>query len=192
MTFRRQRALVSQRRLGTFFLLSALAHGLMLLKLHSPAVVTVQIPAPELAVALAADHQSTAAAQTDTTAKRRPADSVPVAAETLQVATHTPALSDALTNHLHSLLHESLSRHFIYPPMARRHGWEGRVELLVRLDPEGRLYGMRIVQSSGYPLLDQDALLTLQRIGSIPQARGWLPEQGYATTLPVIYKLTEG
>jgi len=76
--------------------------------------------------------------------------------------------------------------------MAHRNGWEGRVELLVHLDRDGRLYAMRIVHSSGYPLLDQDALLTLHRIGAIPQARAWLPERGYATTLPVVYRLTEG
>ena len=99
---------------------------------------------------------------------------------------------DTITNHLQTLLHESLTQHFIYPPMAHRNGWEGRVELLVQLDQDGRLHTLRVVRSSGYLLLDEDALLTLRRIGSIPRARSWVPEQGYATTLPIIYKLTEG
>ena len=155
--------------------------------------LTLTIPAPELAVAFAVDRRAPTESKPEPLLLSQPtAVAETVITEPEQAHASTPSTSDAITNHLISLLHESLSRHFIYPPMAHRNGWEGRVELLVQLDQDGRLHALRVVQSSGYPLLDEDALLTLRRIGSIPRARAWLPERGYATTLPVIYKLKEG
>ena len=156
-------------------------------------VLTLTIPAPELAVAFAVDRRAPTESKPEPLLLPRPAAvTETVISEPEPASPSTSSASDAITNHLLSLLHESLNRHFIYPPMAHRNGWEGRVELLVHLDHDGRLHALRVVRSSGYLLLDEDALLTLRRIGSIPRARAWLPERGYATTLPVIYKLTEG
>ncbi len=103
----------------------------------------------------------------------------------------SPTPDAATANHLRSLLHTSLDRHFIYPAFARRQGWEGRVDVLVRLERDGRLNALRIVRSSGYRVLDEDALLTLQRIGAIPQARPWLRGYSVDMQLPVHYRLTE-
>lgn len=184
-----QLGLLPHKRLWAGLLCSVLVHAVLLLPFPAAPTLTLRIPAPELAIAFAADHRMATLL--------KPVARQLAAAET--IATEPPAntssaslASDAATNHLHSLLHESLNRYFIYPALAHRNGWEGRVELLVHLAPDGRLQVMRVVRSSGYALLDDDALLTLRRIGSIPQARAWLPEQGYATTLPVVYKLTEG
>lgn len=174
-----------------WLLVSALVHAALIVP-SSPAPVALQIPAPELAVALATDHHPRTESNAKLPTLYRPSAGAGATVVATPVPAAAPALSDQITNHLRSLLHASLNRHFVYPPVAHRNGWEGRVELLVHLDHDGRLHAMRIVRSSGYPLLDEDALLTLRRIGSIPQARAWLPEQGYATTLPVIYRLTKG
>lgn len=187
----RQLQPLSRSRLWAWLLSSALVHAALAWPTGAPAPVALRIPAPELAVAFTPGRQAAAAPASDPT----PLSRMAAASSTHAAAPPEPAAAapaDAVTNHLRSLLQECIDRHFIYPPMARRHGWEGRVELLVRLDPQGRLHGLQVLHSSGYPLLDEDALLTLRRIGSIPQARAWLPDQGYATTLPVIYRLTEG
>lgn len=184
---------VPRRRLVVWLLLSTLAHAVLILPPSSPPLVTLQIPAPELAVAFTADRHPRTKSNAKLPALHRSSTvTATVITEPVEAASVTPALSDPVTNHLRSLLHASLNRHFVYPPVAHRNGWEGRVELLVHLDHDGRLHAMQIVRSSGYPLLDEDALLTLRRIGSIPQARAWLPEQGYATTLPIVYRLTKG
>jgi protein TonB len=169
-----------------------LAHGLAMVPSPAPTTaIMLEIPAPELAVALAPGRETPAVSRPEPIPLTQPATGA-AQTEPPAAAVPAPSTAEASVNHLYSLLHESLNRHFIYPPVAHRNGWEGRVELLVRLDPEGRLHALRIVQSSGYALLDEDALLTLQRIGTIPAARAWLPEQGYTTKLPVVYRLTKG
>jgi len=189
----RQPRLAPRKRLAAWLLASALVHAMLILPPSPPVVVALQIPAPELAVAFATDRRPPMESKAELPVLHRLSTvAKAVAAQPARATSAVPAKPDEITNHLRSLLHASLNRHFVYPPVAHRNGWEGRVELLIHLDHDGRLHAMRIVRSSGYPLLDEDALLTLRRIGSIPQARAWLPEQGYATTLPVIYRLTKG
>ncbi len=188
----RQRRLFRHKRLGAGLLLSVLVHAMLLAPPSTSPVVTLMLPAPELAVAFAVGQRRAESRPELQPLPRSPEANETDAAEPQQLSSFTPSASATATNHLRSLLHESLNQHFIYPPVAHRNGWEGRVELLVHLDRDGRLHGMRVMHSSGYPLLDDDALLTLRRIGSIPRARAWLSEQGYATTLPIVYKLTEG
>lgn len=95
-------------------------------------------------------------------------------------------------NHLISELRETLDRHFIYPPLARRHGWQGTVHVGLRLDVHGQLGALRVIRTSGYAILDDDAIKTLQRVESIPQARIWLGGRPFETELTVIYRLIEG
>lgn len=95
-------------------------------------------------------------------------------------------------NHLQTLLHGALDRMFVYPPLARRHGWQGKVELSVELDANGQLHDARVLRSSGHSVLDQDALATLARIGVLPEARGWLSGRGQRLALPIVYRLVEG
>ena len=51
---------------------------------------------------------------------------------------------------------------------------------------------MRVLRSSGYSILDDDALATMARIGELPQARSWLSGHGVRIALPVVYRLVEG
>lgn len=92
-------------------------------------------------------------------------------------------------NHLLSLLQTTLGEHFIYPSLARKHGWEGIVYLGLRLNTNGDLSALRLVRSSGYAILDRDALATLERIGTLPQARVWLDGRPFETELTVTYRL---
>lgn len=182
-------------KLGHFLVLSLLVHLLMALSPAGPLVkMKIQIPAPEPILATIVSppwtpHLPHAAAT--------PAATAPAPAETASRKpspdNQTRTASDpALANQLRSLLHAALDQHFVYPEFARRQGWEGRVDVLVHLDRDGRLDAMRVVHSSGYGILDQDALLALQRIVTIPEARAWLRGYSYDLQLPVIYRLTEG
>jgi protein TonB len=89
-------------------------------------------------------------------------------------------------------LRSRLEEYFIYPPLARKRGWQGDVRIDVRLEADGRIKPLRVVRSSGHSVLDRDALQTLARLGSLPQARGLLGGHSYAFELPVSYRLTEG
>lgn len=180
------------RRFGWFLALSVLLHGLLAIPFGHP-LAALPLPAPELVVTYLdgrsadarAPHATPATDTTTATSTSTPADRL--------TDTRDPAGVDrARANHLHSLLRVALDRHFVYPPFARRNGWQGRVELLVRLDGAGRVDAVRILRSSGHAVLDQDALLTLRRISTVPEARSWLQGySGYDLQLPVHYRLTE-
>ena len=94
-------------------------------------------------------------------------------------------------NHLQSLLHAAFEAHFIYPPLARRQGWQGRVQVGLRVEADGHFSQLRVLRSSGYASLDRDALQTLERIGQLAQARLWLDGRAMQVELPVVYRLLE-
>lgn len=119
---------------------------------------------------------------------RQRAESDPPATKSTAARSGTPAPP----NNLLSLVYAALAHHFVYPPLARKLGWQGEVYVDVCLEPDGRLHAVRIVRSSGHRLLDRDAFDTLSRIGVIPQARTHLHGHSYAFTLPVTYKLVDG
>jgi len=82
------------------------------------------------------------------------------------------------------------ARHFRYPPLARRHGWEGAVRLRYDVTPQGRVINVRLLASSGHPVLDRDAEATLS--GLAPLATAAWAEPVEALELAVHYRLTEG
>lgn len=85
-------------------------------------------------------------------------------------------------------LQQAMERHFHYPAMAKRHGWQGEVLLSFRLASDGRIVDAHIARSSGYTMLDRAALASLQQVGAIA-SRLPLARQ---LELPVIYRLQEG
>lgn len=75
-----------------------------------------------------------------------------------------------------------------YPTRARRRGWEGRAILEVEVDEEGRPAEVRLVESSGYRLLDQAALETVERWRFTPARRGGKTEAD-TLKLPIRFAL---
>jgi len=99
---------------------------------------------------------------------------------------------DTLANQLQLRVRGLLAEQFRYPPLARRNGWEGRVELLLALDHDGGIHALRVARSSGYAILDEDALETVKRIGSRPETRAELGGCDCELRVPVLYRLIEG
>ena len=159
------------------------------------------VPSLQVLLKPAAVSKPVSAIAVENTSRRSIAAPIPVTTKPGQAhagPTETAAASSAPSgeaerlNHLQTLLRGALDRQFVYPPLARRHGWQGKVELTVELDAEGHLHNMRVRHSSGHTILDHDALTTLARIGTLPQARNWLAGRGYRFELPIVYRLVEG
>lgn len=55
-----------------------------------------------------------------------------------------------------------------YPLVAKRQGIEGRVQILFALNPGGEIQELSVIESSGFPLLDQEALATVKRASPYP------------------------
>ncbi|NOY67423.1 MAG: energy transducer TonB [Gammaproteobacteria bacterium] len=78
-----------------------------------------------------------------------------------------------------------------YPRIAIRNEWEGRVKLGIRVLSNGQLADVHIVNSSGYRILDNAAMRSINKIASLPEASYWLNGQAINVVLPVIYKLSD-
>ena len=184
-----------------FALLSIAAHALFAIAWLDRISPVRLFPAPELAVTLSemAGHPSTPIRLSS----RVPVISAPTLASAVKPVTQDAPTPESQNNdvtepgeqqrrnHLQSLLHAAFETHFIYPALARRQGWQGRVQVALRVEPDGRFSQLRVLRSSGHASLDQDALQTLERIGQLAQARLWLDGRAMQVELPVVYRLLE-
>jgi len=109
----------------------------------------------------------------------------PAATATVKIATDSSATDAARESRVRTILQQELARHFSYPPLARKRGWEGEVLLAFRLEADGRIIDARVARSSGYGALDSAALSALGKIKRIEASA----PTGFAMQLPVIYRL---
>ncbi|NQU11143.1 energy transducer TonB [bacterium] len=63
----------------------------------------------------------------------------------------------------------------VYPPLARRRGWEGVTVLRVEVLADGTPRGIGVVRSSGHRVLDNTALAAVRRWRFQPARRGAQP-----------------
>lgn len=70
----------------------------------------------------------------------------------------------------------------VYPQIAVRNGWEGRVLVEMRLEDDGRLAAVRLLEGSGYTVLDEATITAVHRASPFPPVARVL-------TVPVEYRL---
>ncbi len=92
---------------------------------------------------------------------------------------------------IRTALQDALLPHFDYPPLARRRGWQGRVNVGLHVAADGDLTRIRLVKSSGHALLDRAAVRNVTELRSIPHAARWLEGNGMDLVLPVRYQLAD-
>ena len=56
--------------------------------------------------------------------------------------------------HVISIIYKELSQYFIYPKLAQKRNWQGKVLLSLRVTSVGKIYNIKINISSGYSILD--------------------------------------
>jgi len=107
--------------------------------------------------------------------------------------THGPhELTSAARYHrIRDELLQALLPHFKYPPVARRRGWQGRVRIGLRVEADGHLSGVHLVESSGYALLDKAAIKNVNQLRNIPGVTRWLDGRDMGVILPVKYRLED-
>lgn len=104
----------------------------------------------------------------------------------------TAAAEFAAAQRLRAQLEASLRSHFYYPRIARHRGWEGLVEVGLRIEANGRLSDVRILRTSGFAILDRAALASVGRISRLQGAAEWLGGHHIDMVLPVQYRLIDG
>ena len=92
-----------------------------------------------------------------------------------------------------SLLRVDLQRafalNFSYPRLAIKRGWQGEVQLGLRINAKGYLSQIRILQGSGYDILDKAAIKSLNKVEILPEAIAFLNGHSLDLILPVSYQL---
>jgi len=75
-----------------------------------------------------------------------------------------------------------------YPEQARQNGWQGTVHLRLNVGIDGRVRAVEIVRTSGYELLDAEAVRAVQAWRGAPARRGGRPIETIEV-LPVTFRL---
>jgi len=87
-----------------------------------------------------------------------------------------------------SQIRKQIKKHFVYPRMARRMGWQGEVLLSFSVDSVGLIHTVHIKKSSGYALLDDSARTALSSIGTI-KLENSISVNSWQLEIPIIYRL---
>ena len=95
----------------------------------------------------------------------------------------------ASTSNYYGRLATWLARHKRYPVQARRLRQEGTVKVTFTITGSGRVVSKRIVQSSGYELLDEEVQTMLERASPLPRIPSSLGRSRLTITLPVAFRL---
>jgi len=111
---------------------------------------------------------------------------------TATIDTITP-LQASLPAQTSSLLRADLERafalHFYYPRLAIKRGWQGDVQISLRIKSNGQLSEIRILRGSGYSLLDKSAMKSINKVEILPAAIALLDGNSLELILPVEYRL---
>ncbi|MFH2121874.1 MAG: energy transducer TonB [Pseudomonadota bacterium] len=82
-------------------------------------------------------------------------------------------------------IRESILGRLHYPLLARRRGWSGLVELAFTITPDGSIRDLRILTSSGFSLLDDEALSAIRQTAPFSPP----PQFAAALTMPITFRL---
>lgn len=112
--------------------------------------------------------------------------------EQVAVARAEPAEAPLLSEHeVTDRVRAAFATHFRYPRLARRKGWEGRLRVGLHVGADGRLSRIQLLESSGYRVLDQAALRSLERLPAIADAGERIHRRGMDIVLPIEYRLVD-
>ena len=84
-----------------------------------------------------------------------------------------------------SLISQIIQNNITYPYIARKMGWEGKVLISFVLTKEGKISFLIIERSSGYKVLDENAIDTIKKVSKYFP----LPPLDVKIKIPISYKL---
>ena len=78
-----------------------------------------------------------------------------------------------------------------YPRAALDNNWQGRVEIRMAIGANGAIAALSVRRSTGYPVLDQQALEMIEKATTIAQVPAALRGREFTVDVPVIFSLRE-
>jgi protein TonB len=116
-------------------------------------------------------------------------DAVTLSQAITQTEVTATVASEASLASIRQQVQTELARHFHYPNTAIRRNWSGTVEVVFRVEPDGRVYDVRMKKSSGRSVLDEAALQSMRKVERIPLDPQLKLAHAVELALPVIYRL---
>jgi protein TonB len=116
-------------------------------------------------------------------------DAVTLSQVITQTEVTATVASEASLASIRQQVQTELARHFHYPNTAIRRNWSGTVEVVFRVEPDGRVYDVRMKKSSGRSVLDEAALQSMRKVERIPLDPQFKLAHAVELALPVIYRL---
>jgi protein TonB len=81
-------------------------------------------------------------------------------------------------------IRDLVARQLVYPAIARKMGWGGKAVVAFTVMEDGNAGNIRLVESSGVPILDRSALETVRKASPFPS-----PPVRAEIVLPVLFRL---
>jgi protein TonB len=85
-----------------------------------------------------------------------------------RAATHAEAFKAAYLKEQYLYIRERIVTSISYPPLARKMGWCGRVKIIFVVCEDGGVDNARVVESSGFTLLDTNTIDTVKKAAPFP------------------------
>ena len=104
------------------------------------------------------------------------------------VPTVNQADIDSARNQYGSALSREIAKHINYPSIAKMRGWQGVVEIDFQLDGNGKILSQKIRTSSGFEVLDKQALEMVKK-SNFPIPPEVLKSSAFNVTVPVSFRL---
>lgn len=100
--------------------------------------------------------------------------------------------SAALISRYRMALIGAARRYVHYPAQARENGWRGKVEVRLVIGADGAIVNLTIKTSSGYPVLDDQALEMVRKGKTVAQVPPELLGKEFPVDIPVVFDLRTG
>ena len=195
---------LADRRFQHMLGLSVLLHGALFVALPRPSVTppampqlvaSIRLVMPEVSMPAPAPAPAPAAQPAPVQEALQAPAAAPRAAEATAAPPATPphptaqrASTEAIDSYRRQLT-DLFAREHEYPRVAAMRGWEGEVRLRLRVARRGQLLGVRVDRSSGFEVLDQDALALLEGHGKLPPLPEALEVAEIEVVVPITYRL---
>jgi protein TonB len=97
--------------------------------------------------------------------------------------------TDAARGAYANLLGREFAKHKQYPRLAQMRGWQGTVTVQLQIDASGTVTSSNISQSSGFEVLDKQALEMVKKASPLPQPPEALRDHEFTIHVPVVFRL---
>lgn len=98
---------------------------------------------------------------------------------------------DAARNQYGNMLAREIAKYKQYPRIAQMRNWQGEAMLELQLDANGNLVSSRIHQSSGFEVLDKQALEMVKKASPFPRPPEALRGRSFTIQVPVSFRLED-